>query len=254
MAKPIPKKRPILAKSPVLRKKVRKSAAIDWLAVGFDTSTYSISGAAIASSHGKLFGPHTISLRWEKGTDYFARMTAAAKAADLMHDLMGPMIGAELDQVFIAIEEPVSFGHLQRMQSQSIKQQIQIQGAFMGGLLRWGWQNIYEIQANQWRKIVADDLGITIHKSKYQSEEYLPLPPNYSVLSSAVGKFRSRQWVEEFHSDWDGGWPDLISHNKLGVTAKPETSKAKSFQPDDRYDALAITEWMRREIMRREAN
>jgi hypothetical protein len=204
----------------------------------------------MAKSHGEIIGPHTISLRWEKGTDYFTRMVAAAKAPDLMHDLMGSIVGAELDQVFIAIEEPVSFGHMQRMQSQSIKQQIQIQGAFMGSLLKWGWQNIYEIQANQWRKIIADDLGITIHKDKYQNASFLPLPDGYHVASGAVGKFRSKQWVQQFHPDWDGGWPDLIQHNKLGAIPKPETSKAGSFQPDDRYDALPIMVWIQREIER----
>lgn len=254
MAKAIParKTKRKITKRPVPVKKARipwpKSTRVDWVAIGIDTSMYSISGAAFAMQLGDLMPVKTNVIRWEKGTDYFARMKAAAKAADFIHDLLGPTIGAELEQVHIAIEEPVSYGHMQRMQSQSVKQQIQIQGALMGGLLRWGWQNIYEIQANQWRKIVADDLGITIHSSKYQSEEFLPLPKGYHVAKGAVGKFRSRQWVEEFHPDWDGKWPDLIQHNKLGVIAKPETSKAASFQPDDRYDALAMAEWMKRQL------
>jgi len=255
MPKPVPKKKSAnFTGSPVPVKKAKKSATeksrVDWVAVGLDTSTYSISGAAIAMRKGKLTPMTTNVIRWEKGTDYFDRMRGAAKASDFMLDLLGPHIGAELNQVFIAIEEPVSYGHLQRAQSQSVKQQIQISGAMIGGLLRWGWNNIYEIQANQWRKLIADDLGITTHKSKYQDANYLPLPKGYSVLAGSVGKFRSKQWVQEFHPDWDGGWPDLIKHNKLGVISKPPESKAKAFQPDDRYDALPMCEWMRREIER----
>ena len=223
-------------------------SSVTWMAVGIDTSTYSISGSAIAMQRGKLSPVRSHSVRWEKGTDYFTRMRGAASASDFMHELIGPMFGPTLEQVFIAIEEPVSFGHLQRMQSQSIKQQIQIAGALMGGLLKWGWQNIYEIQANQWRKVIADDLGITIHKSKYQNAEFLPLPKGYHVKAGTVGKFRSKQWTEQFHPDWDGHWTDLIQHTKLGAIPRPEDSKAAAFQPDDRYDTLAMMKWMMNEI------
>ncbi|SRR5580765_521512 len=257
MGKPVPvkksakfPKKPVPGKIPVKKARIPfpKSTRVEWVAIGIDTSTYSISGAAIAMQIGELTPVRTHTIRWEKGTDYFKRMRDASMAHDFIHELLGPFVGPKDEEVFIAIEEPVSYGHLQRMQSQSVKQQIQIQGSLMGGLLRWGWQNIFEIQSNQWRKIIADDLGITTHKSKYQSEEFLPLPKGYHVAPTAVGKFRSKQWVEQEHPDWDGKWPDLISHNKLGVIAKPETSKAASFQPDDRYDALAMMDWMRREL------
>jgi hypothetical protein len=251
MAKTIPKRK--LPKRPVPVKKARipipdVKNRVEWVAVGIDTSTYSISGAMIAMQYGKLTPVRTDVIRWGKGTDYFTRMRAAAMAHEFMIDLLGPKVGAKLEEVYIAIEEPVSYGHMQRMQSQSIKQQIQIQGALMGGLLRWGYQNIYEIQANQWRKIIADDLGITIHKTKYNDADFLPLPDGFHVAKGAVGKFRSKQWAQEFHSDWDGHWTDLIQHTKLGVIAKPPESKAAGFQPDDRYDALAMMEWMRREV------
>lgn len=257
MARPIPTrgKRPKLTKRPVPVKKARipippVQLKVDWMAVGIDTSMYSISGAAVCMQKGRLSRVRTHSIRWEKGTDYFKRMRDAAKASDFMHDLIGPMYGPELHEVFIAIEEPVSYGHLQRHQSQSVKQQIQIQGALMGGLLRWGWENIYEIQANQWRKIVADDLGITIHKSKYGTLDFLGMPAGWKIAKGAIGKFRSKQWVNEFHEDWDGEWPDLIQHTKLGPIPKPENSNAAAFQPDDRYDALAMMEWMKREVER----
>jgi hypothetical protein len=226
---------------------------VEWVAVGIDTSTYSISGAMCAKQHGVISEVRTHVVRWEKGTDYFDRMRGAASGADFMHELMGPNVAAECNEVFIAMEEPVSFGHLQRSASQSVKQQIQINGSLMGSLLKWGWENIYEIQANQWRKIVAEDLGITTHKSKYSNQEFLPLPKGWNVLADAVGKFRSKQWVKQFHPEWDHDWPDLISHGTRGVIAKPEESKAKSFQPDDRYDALPIMAWMVREIERARA-
>lgn len=258
MAKAIPKRKTgqKLVTKPVSKKKAKQATPrqrVEWVAIGIDTSTYSISGAAIAKQHGKISDVRTLVIRWQKGTDYFDRMSAAARGADFIHALLGPIVGAECHEVFIAMEEPVSFGHLQRSASQSVKQQIQINGSFMGSLLKWGWQNIYEIQANQWRKIVADDLGITTHKSKYASAEYLPFPDDYVMLKGAEGKFRSKQWVEQFHPEWDGKWPDLITHGQQGVIPKPEDSKAKSLQPDDRYDALPIMEWMVREIERARA-
>ena len=218
-------------------KKKKKSGVqwsrVEWVAVGADVSTYSIALAGCAKlSNGKLRQAKAISLRWEKGTDYFQRIKDAAKGHDLMLDLFSALkVEPSSHEVFIAVEEAVSFGHMQRHQSNSLKQQLQISGSFLGSLVRWGYPNIYEIQANQWRKLVAADLGITTHHTKWGK--------------GADSKYRSQEWVEEFHPKWDGHWPDCITHTTRGLIPRPEGSKAKGVQPDDRYDALAIMNWMR---------
>ncbi len=212
-----------------------KWSRVRWVVVGADISTYSISlGGMALLSDGKIRSAKAVRLGWEKDTDYFERMKDAANAQNPMHDLFSALrLEPELAQVFIAVEEAVSFGHLQRHASNSAKQQLQISGAFLGGLLRYGWKNIYEIQANQWRKVIADDLGITIHKTKWSP--------------GGEGKFRAREWVEKFHPKWDGHWPDMI-RTQRGLITKPEASKAKAQQSDDRYEALAAMWWMRQQM------
>ncbi len=202
------------------------------VAVGVDISTYSISMAGTAYlANGKKRTGRAISHRWEKDDDYFLRLKEVANAHNFVHDLLTALrVDAEVGDLCFAVEEAVSFGHIQRGMSNSIKQQLQISGSFLGGLLRYGYKNIYEIQANSWRKVVADDLGITIHHTKWGK--------------GAEGKYRVQEWVEKFHPKWDGHWPDMISTTKRGLIPRPETSRAKGVQPDDRYAALAIMQWM----------
>lgn len=214
---------------------------VAWVAVGLDLSMSSLAGAATAfdKTLKKRVRPVARLILWERGTHYFERMTDIAKAhnfiLDLIHDLG---VRAELDEIHIAIEEPYPIGMEKRLESNTLKQSAQMSGALMGGLLRYGYTNVYEIQANWWRQIVAKDLGITIHHSKW----------NPGGKKDITGKFRPKQWVEEIHPKWDGNWIDHITHSKRGRIPRPVGSKAKPVQPDDRYQALAIMEWMRREI------
>jgi hypothetical protein len=248
MKKPLKKKSRQIAKKP-------RARADQWVCVGADVSTYSIALAGIHKTPDGKIKAKAVAKRWERGTDYFTRMAEAAKAHELVHDLLGEL-GAivELDQVFFACEEPISFGHLQRKESQTIKQQCQISGSFLGSLLRWGWVNIYEIQANAWRKVVADDLAahhgidFTTYSGKYNSLDVLPLPEGMRPSAKTVGKYRSQQWVAEIHPKWDGNWPDTIQHYKRGLISRPPESRAQGVQPDDRYDAFPMAEWVRREI------
>jgi len=231
---------PKIAKSANARAKTRPKgrwSRVQFVAVGIDVSLYSISIAGCARlSDGKMRRAQAIKHAWEKDDDYFTvRMKEAAKPEYFMFDLFSALkVEPELAQVFIAIEEAVSFGHIQRNAGQAIKQQIQISGALIGGLLRYGWPNLFEIQANTWRKVVADDLGITTHHTKWNP-------------TKKEGKFRAKEWVQQFHPKWDGHWPDMIRSNKRGLIPQPETSKAQPEQSDDRYEALAIMEWMRRQ-------
>lgn len=225
-----------------------KKAEIVW--IGGDISLSSISLAGLARTQDGKLRVGAISKRWTKDVDYFVRMKEAAKAHEFVHDLMAELrISAELEQMTFAIEEAVAISYLKKGDSSWIKQQLQISGAFIGGLLRWGYNDIVEIQANKWRGLVAADLGITTHASKWNTEDVLKLPSGFHAQPKGIGKFRAQQWVMKFHPKWDGHWPDIVT-TKDGQVPRPESSKAAGVQSDDRYEALAMAEWLRREIRR----
>lgn len=239
-------KKPVPGKAAKKKKKSPGYSRVQWVCIGGDVGMSAISLGGIAKlskSDGGGIRAGAVTRRWTKDEDYFNRMKQAASAHEIVQDLFSEMkLLVNLDQVFFAVEEAVPLGALQggtrgRPQGSTgayMKQQIQISGAFLGGLFRWGWKNVYEIQANQWRQVVAADLGITIHHSKWNPDK-------------KIGKFRAKQWIEQFHPEWDGHWPDMIRSNKLGLISQPETSKAQPVQSDDRYEALAMAQWMREE-------
>ncbi len=237
------KPRPNSGKNPVPGKKVakKKKSGRPWsrvkqVCIGVDTSLYSISLAGIAETKNGETRAGAIAKRWEKTDDYFTKINDAAHGETLLHDLFLHMkIEPELDQVYISIEEPVSIGHLQRSHSMHMKQQIEIEGALLGSMFRWGWKQVWQIQAQQWQSVVAADLGITTHHSKWNP-------------TKREGKFRAKDWIKQFHPEWDGEWPDIIQHSKRGMIPRPGDSKARGQQSDDRYEALAMAEFQRRQI------
>jgi hypothetical protein len=247
MAKPIPK----LKQSRRVRASKTISKIPTTLISGFDVSMMSMAGAAIAwdATLNRWLGPAFVIRRWNKDDHYFDRISEAVKSHDLIWDLISELkLGsAEMENVFIAQEEPWPMGMAGKMQSQTLKQQAEISGAFLGGLLRYGYTNIYQIHNTWWRGIIADDLGITIHHSKWKDPK---LAERFNCKPNDTGKFRAKQWALMLNAITDGGWqevpdwPDLI-RTKEGLVPRPETSKAKSGQPDDRYDALAMMKWMR---------
>jgi hypothetical protein len=249
-------KRPAVADDRAPKDKWKKATAVY---IGGDISLTSISlGGLSTTTDGKL-RVGAISRRWTRDVDYFVRLKEAAMAHELVLDLLAELkVLAEMTEISFAIEEAVPIGMLQRSskgQKQGaagawMKQQIQISGAFLGGLVRWGYNDIAEIQSNQWRSMVAHDLGITTHASKWNSDEFLALPDGFHASPKNVGKFRARQWVVQFHPKWDGKWPDIIS-SKDGQVPRPSTSKAAGIQSDDRYEALAMAEWLRRDVKSR---
>jgi hypothetical protein len=200
-----------------------------WMVAGFDVSMSSISGAAMMYDGllDKIRGPALVERRWEKDVHYFDRLNIASRAEILIHDLMSGLRGAviDLDQLFIAVEEPWPFGIVKKAESGWLKQQAQIQGVFIGGLIRYGWKNVYEVNAQSWKKVVADELGVKVGVSK----EF-----KWVVKQWAIDTYG----VEEF--------PDLIKHNTRGLIPRPEKSKAKAVQPADVYDALGLMTWMER--------
>ena len=203
---------------------------------GFDTSMRSIAGAAIGYDGilRKKLGPEFVMLRWNKEDHYFDRLLEAAKSFELVLDLQAALSPLIVDnhKVYIAQEEPWPFGMVGKSQSIALKQQAEISGAFLGSLVRYGYNNIYQINNTKWRQIVAEDLGISIHYSKWNVD--------------GKGKWRSKEWSLKNFEVPD--WPDLIETKKEGLIPRPENSKARAKQPDDRYDALAIMEWMRLEL------
>jgi hypothetical protein len=220
----------------------------------------SIAGAAVGfdDTLGQLRGPVFAILRWGKNYNYLDRLGDTARAHDMVHELIGKLnMTPEIDQIFIAQEEPFPFGMIGKMQSSYLKQQAEISGAFLGGLLRYGYKQVWQIQANQWRQIVARDLEITIHHSKWRSPE---LAAHVNCRPADSGKFRSKEWAMTFGPPgyaWKHGYteeipdfPDIIESAKEGKIPRPTGSKAKAVQPDDRYDSLAICQWMVEELER----
>lgn len=192
--------------------------------IGIDTSMSSIAGAAVLFDGllDKMNGPALHSVRWNNGEHYFQRMEEAAKAQNFIHSLMSELgFCQNIEDVYIAIEEPWPMGMVKRMQSAYIKQQAQMHGAFLGGLLRYGYQNIFEVNSQRWKSTVASEMDMKLNKE--------------------FNKWSVKQWAMD---SW--GAPDLpdLIQGKNGKMPRPESSRAKAIQPDDRYDALGILSWM----------
>lgn len=218
-----------------------------WAVIGFDTSMSSIAAAGIGydATLKKLRGPAFAEIRWH-GEHYFDRLKDAARAENIVHEVLAALrLELNLDEVFIAQEEPWPMGIVGSGQSAYLKQQAEISGALLGGLLRYGYREIWQINSMRWRTMVADDLEITTHHSKWRSSK---LAKEYHCRPQDSGKFRTKQWALSspgpgyaFMSAFENeipDWPDLIERE--GKIPRPEGSTALAVQPDDRYDALAI--------------
>ena len=242
------------------KRKVRKSKPKvpkdTTVIVGADVSMSSIAlaGIALDATLKRIIGPEFQIWRWDQGTHYFDRISDCSRCENFIWNLYGDLkLGnVDLENVYIAVEEPWPFGMVGRAESGYLKQQAEISGAFLAGLLRYGFRNVYQISANSWRKIVADDLGITIHYSKWKDQKlgWLVDDPcgHYKCRPGDVGKFRAKEWAMQNYVVPE--WPDIIESSGKGKVPRPEGSRARAVQPDDRYDALAVMDWMRREWKR----
>src|SRR5215471_2468318 len=218
-----------------------------WAVMGFDVSMSSIAGAGIGydATLKRMVGPNFIYMRWEKDDEYFARLAEASNAQLLVEGILNEMkLMLNLNEVFIAEEEPWPLGMARGGLSSFMKQQAEISGAFLGGLVRWGYTNISQMNSIRWRQEVARDLGITTHHSKWRSPE---LALRFNCKPSDSGKFRAKEWaladpgyafMHVFENEIPD-WPDIIN-SKDGKIPRPDGSVAKAVQPDDRYDALAV--------------
>jgi hypothetical protein len=251
------KSRPKISADRHCQEKSSSFPKVSTLICGVDISMSSIALAGIwyDVTLKKIHGPEFVIWRWQTNTHYFDRLHDACKVDNYIYDLIAELNAfVEKENMYFAVEEPWPLGMVGRSQSSSLKQQAEISGAFLGGLLRFGVKNIFQIPANYWRKIVADDLGITIHHSKWKAQS---LCERFNCNLQNSGKFRAKEWAlsEWLLSKYDlemdiqkeiPDWLDIIGSSK-GKIPRPEGSRAKAIQPDDRYDALAIMEWMRQE-------
>jgi len=218
-----------------------------WVVCGFDVAMTNIAGAAIGwdAVLKKLKGPVFVDIRWTKEDHYFERLKWAAKSHEFILALQAQLVmSISPEKIFIAEEEPWPFGLTKGGESSWLKQQAEMSGAFLGGLVRYGFQNVSQMNTIRWRKVVADELGITTHVSKWKDPT---LAGKYNTTPDNVGKFRTKQWAlnpgyafQGTFSEEVPDFPDIISNAKLGRIPRPEGSRAKAVQPDDRYDALAV--------------
>jgi hypothetical protein len=247
----------------LLKIPVPKRPPHGWAVMGFDVSMSSMAGAAFGYDRtlNRYRGPAFVCRRWSKGDHYFDRLMMAAKSHELVLDLISELgMFLALDEVWIAQEEPFPphSSFMSRGNSGFLKQQAEISGAFLGGLLRHGYRQIFQIHNQSWRKVVADGLtdagfgNVTTHVSKWRDPKLAEI---FNCRPADSGKFRAQQWAKDVFEPWSfpqtqveiPEWPPIIER-KDGKTPRPEGSVAKAVQSDDRYEALAMMEWLRLEI------
>lgn len=230
-----------------------------YICVGFDTSPSSLAGAAFGYDAilGKVVGPAFVMRHFTRDDDYFSRLLLAANAHEMMQDLLGDLgVLIEMKDIWIAQEEPFPAhgGFTKRGIGQSMKQQAEISGAFLGGLIRWGYTNIIQVSNQHWRSNIARAISeatgedVTTYPAKWKDER---LAARFNCKPNDTGKFRAQQWAQDVFEPWfaqQGGveipdFPPMITRDGVKIS-RPDDSKAKAFQPDDRFDALAVADWM----------
>jgi hypothetical protein len=220
-----------------------------WIGIDLSLNALAMAGLGWDSVLKKYVGPCFVSVQWHKQDHYFTRLHDLSLVQNRISTLMYDMkMFINLENIYIAQEEPWPLGLASRSvgQSQTLKQQAEMSGALLAGLLRYGYRNIFQINAAWWKKIVADDLGITIHYSKWGKGLQGKMRPKEWALAGNHG-WGSRKWHNEFPNKVPV-WPDLIADSKNGGRKpKPENSRAKPLQPDDRYQALPMALWVMRE-------
>jgi hypothetical protein len=238
-----------------VRKSKPKSPKATTVIIGADISMSSIALAGIAfdATLKKRVGPGFHIWRWDQGTHYFDRITDCVHCENFIWDVYAELkLGnVNSENVYIAVEEPWPFGIVGKAQSGYLKQQAEISGAFLAGLLKYGFRNIFQISANSWRKIVADGLGISTHHTRWKDQQQgwnVEDPCGFfNCKPDDLGKFRAKAWALSIYDGVIPDWPEIIEATGKGKVPRPKDSRAKAVQCDDRYDALAVCAWMERE-------
>jgi hypothetical protein len=195
-----------------------------WAVIGIDLSLTSLSGALMFYDAilDKLKGPILQSERFERSVHFLDRLAVVSRAENFIHSLMSEAncVGLDLNQVWIGVEEPWPAGIVKKAESGWLRQQAEIVGAFMGGLSRYGFVNVYEVNNSSWKNAIKEEVG--------------HWPDKWDVKSWAIDAYG----VPDL--------PDLIKTSR-GLMPQPEKSKAKPQQPDDTYDACGVMAWMEQE-------
>lgn len=194
-------------------------------AIGIDISPACMAGCikVYDPTLNRLYGPGWHIKRWPKGTPEIQKLGEVAKGHDFLFELMGTIpygIIRDFTTIHLAIENVPP----KAMNAQRQAQQLQIIGAFVGGLARYGYQNIHLVTPRAWQAYISADFDMKANKD--------------------WTKWHVKNWCIEVYDA--PKWKDLIYNSKLGLIPKPKGSKAMPVQPDDRYDACGIMEyaWM----------
>ena len=211
---------------------IRKS----WAAIGVDTSmtACSVVGMGYDAMLGKMVGPVYDEIRWYPEDDWFKRLAEAARGEKLLQSILGKLWVIDPSRVYIAAEEPWYFGAVKKGQSEWLKQQAEIAGAFKGALCRWGYDNIYEINNAQWKATLRKD-GVDLPSNRKDPDM----------------KWKVKRWAIQAFGLPE--LPDLVKSKSGMKVPRPEEgygAKAKAVQPNDIYDAAAMCAWMCDELER----
>lgn len=190
-------------------------------AIGFDLSLYSLTGCIKVDDRilGRVPDPSWISHRWEKGFPHNEKLKQLSKAHEFVLDLLylsGAMI--EHEHIYIGIEQfPIS----KFSKGNRVREQCELIGSFMGGLLRYGYPNVTFVNPKSWQSLVAADLDKKLNE---------------------LDKWDVKEWAIEVYDA--PAWRDLTYHAKRGLIPRPKGSKAQSVQPDDRFDSTGVMEYV----------
>jgi hypothetical protein len=193
------------------------------LCVGVDISLSSIALCAKSFDPitGNIYGPVWNATRWNKRDHVqWDKLKLLSDAHEFIFQLQNKLGGGgvvrDIGQVHIGVEELPA----RVLNSNRYREQAELNGAFVGSLLKWGYEHVYSVNVKAWQSLVAADLDMKLGRD--------------------FTKFHVKEWVKEVYGK---SWKDLIS-SPNGLITKPKTSKAKPAQPDDRVDATGIMEWV----------
>lgn len=215
-----------------------------WAAFGVDTSMTAVSAFCIGydAITGTTRGPFWGEIRWSPEDDYFHRLGAAVKAANLIYDIGKELWVRDHDDIYIAIEEPVHYGAIERGITSWMKQQCEVAGAFKGGLVNQGYLNIYEINNSSWHATLRKE-GVDFPRAAKGSTAA------QKAAAAKANKWNVKDWAMRAFGMPD--FPDLVKSKGGPKIPRPETgfgANAQAVQPNDIYDAAAICAWMTNEI------
>lgn len=225
---------------PGRQKRSQSAVALSWAVVGIDSSMSAVAVTATGfdATTNKMTKVAYADMRWTTDDDdYLKRLADAVGTYNLVLDVLREIWVVDQVRTFIAIEEPFPMGMASsgraKFKSAWIKQQSEVSGAVLGGLYKYGFHNIFQINVQQWRKTLRDS-GVEIRTGP---------EGKWDVKSAVIEKFS----LPDF--------PDLVANKKGSKVPRPESgygAKAKAVQPNDIYDAAAVMWWMSAEAKRME--